>query len=77
MLDALVIDDELPYNVADLSSKFNKKKFFDKEFYTVSLFYLGMTTLKDKFDMRLPNMSIRSVLIDYNNQLEVLGSISK
>ncbi len=50
MLDALVIDDELPYNVADLASKFNKKKvFFDKEFYPISLFYLGMTTLKDKF----------------------------
>ena len=38
MLDALVIDDELSYNVSDLSSKFNKKKFFEKEFYPVSLF---------------------------------------
>ena len=46
MLDALVIDHELSYNVADLSSKFNKKKFFNKEFYPISLFYLGMTTLR-------------------------------
>ena len=61
MLDALVIDDELPYNVADLASKFNKKKFFDKEFYPISLFYLGMTTLKDKFVTTLPNMTMRSV----------------
>ena len=37
MLDALVINDELSYNIADLSSKFNKKKFFDKNFYPVSL----------------------------------------
>ena len=29
MLDALVIDNGLYYNVADLSSKFNKQKFFD------------------------------------------------
>lgn len=69
MLDALVIDDELPYNVADLSSKFNKKKFFDKEFYPVSLFYLGMTTLRDNYVTTLPNMTMRSVYMDYYNQL--------
>ena len=69
MLDALVIDNELPYNVADLASKFNKKKFFDKEFYPISLFYLGMTTLKDKFVTTLPNMTMRSVYMDYYNQL--------
>lgn len=69
MLDALVVDDELSYNVADLSSKFNKKKFFEKEFYPVSLFYLGMTTLKNNFRMSLPNMTMRSVYMDYYNQL--------
>lgn len=69
MLDALVIDDELSYNIADLSSKFNKKKFFDKEFYPVSLFYLGMTTLKNNYRMALPNMTMRSVYMDYYNQL--------
>lgn len=69
MLDALVIDDELPYNVADLSSKFNKRKFFNKEFYPVSLFYLGMTTLKDNYVTTLPNMTMRSVYMDYYNQL--------
>lgn len=69
MLDALVIDDALSYNVADLSSKFNKKKFFDKEFYPVILFYLGMTTLKNSYRMVLPNMTMRSVYMDYYNQL--------
>lgn len=69
MLDALVINDELSYNVTDLSSKFNKKKFFDKEFYPVSLFYLGMTTLKNTYQMVLPNMTMRSVYMDYYNQL--------
>ena len=69
MLDALVIDDELSYNVTDLSSKFNKKKFFEREFYPVSLFYLGMTTLKNAFRMTLPNMTMRSIYMDYYNQL--------
>ena len=69
MLDALVIDNGLAYNVADLSSKFNKQKFFDKNFYPVSLFYLGMTTLQNNFRMALPNLTMRSIYIDYYNVL--------
>lgn len=78
MLDALVIDDELSYNVSDLSSKFNKKKFFEKEFYPVSLFYLGMTTLKSAYRMGLPNMTMRSIYMDYYNQLnKIEGNASR
>ena len=69
MLDALVIDNGLYYNVADLSSKFNKQKFFDKNFYPVSLFYLGMTTLQNDFRMTLPNLTMRSIYMDYYNVL--------
>lgn len=69
MLDALVINDGLYYNVADLSSKFNKQKFFDKNFYPVSLFYLGMTTLQNAYRMTLPNLTMRSIYMDYYNVL--------
>ena len=69
MLDALVIDNGLYYNVADLSSKFNKQKFFDKNFYPVSLFYLGMTTLFNDYRMMLPNLTMRSIYMDYYNVL--------
>ena len=69
MLDALVIDNGLAYNVADLSSKFNKQKFFDKNFYPVSLFYFGMTTLQNNFRMALPNLTMRSIYMDYYNVL--------
>ena len=69
MLDALVINDELSYNIADLSSKFNKKKFFDKNFYPVSLFYLGMTTLRNNYRMVLPNLTMRSIYMDYYNEM--------
>ena len=69
MLDALVIDNGLAYNVADLSSKFNKQKFFDKNFYPVNLFYLGMTTLFNDYRMMLPNLTMRSIYMDYYNVL--------
>lgn len=68
-LDALVIDDELPYSQADLRSKFNKRKFFEKQFYPVSLYYLGMTTLKSNYKMHLPNLTMRSIYMDYYNDL--------
>ena len=69
MLDALVINDELSYNIASLSSKFNKRKFFDKNFYPVSLFYLGMTTLRNNYRMVLPNLTMRSIYMDYYNEM--------
>ncbi|MDR0895211.1 MAG: PD-(D/E)XK nuclease domain-containing protein, partial [Prevotellaceae bacterium] len=69
MIDSLVIDDYLPYSVADLRSKFNKDKFFDKQFYPVSLYYLGMTTLKDEAVMCLPNLTMRSIYMSYYNEL--------
>ncbi|MDR0892581.1 MAG: ATP-binding protein, partial [Mediterranea sp.] len=69
MLDKLVVDDELGYSASNLRSKFNKQKFFDKEFYPVSLYYLGMTTLKDSFKMTLPNLAMRSIYMGYYNEL--------
>ena len=69
MLDALLIDDELIYSQADLRSKFSKRKFFEKKFYPVSLYYLGMTTLADAYTMRLPNLTMRSIYMDYYNSL--------
>lgn len=73
MLDALVIDDELIYSLPDLRSKFNKKKFFEKQFYPISLYYLGMTTLKNKFKMALPNLTMRSVYMNYYNEMNVIS----
>lgn len=72
MLDALVIDDELLYSQADLRSKFNKRKFFEKQFYPVSLYYLGMTTLKNNYKMQLPNLTMRSIYMDYYNDLHLV-----
>lgn len=73
MLDALVINDELIYSLPDLRSKFNKQKFFEKQFYPISLYYLGMTTLVDGYVMRLPNLTMRSVYMNYYNEMNVIS----
>lgn len=77
MLDSLLIDDELLYSSADLRSRFNKEKFFNKQFYPVSLYYLGMTTLKDNFAMSLPNLTMRSIFINYYNDVNRVGVESR
>ncbi|MDR0961050.1 MAG: ATP-binding protein, partial [Mediterranea sp.] len=78
MLDKLVIDDELIYSTTEMRSKFNKQKFFEKEFYPISLYYLGMTTLKDSYVMRLPNLTMRSIYMNYYNEMnQISGSASR
>ena len=74
MLDALVIDDELIYSQPDLRSKFNKQKFFEPKFYPISLYYLGMTTLRNAYKMTLPNLTARSIYMDYYNDLNQISS---
>ena len=69
----LLVDGEMTYSQAELRSKFNKQKFFDPEFYPVSLYYLGMTTLVDNFAMCLPNLSMRSIYMGYYNELNQVG----
>lgn len=61
MLDALVIDDELPYNVADLARKLDQRKIFDVRYYPIILFYWGVITLKDRYSMTFPNETIRCI----------------
>lgn len=74
MLDTLLIDGEMLYSQTDFKSKFNKKKFFSPDFYPISLFYLGMTTLRDAYTMVLPNQTTRSIYVDYYNELNEISS---
>jgi hypothetical protein len=45
------------------------RQFFEKDYYPVSLFYLGMVTCFDDFTMCLPNNTLREIFIDYYNEL--------
>ncbi|MDR0894762.1 MAG: ATP-binding protein [Prevotellaceae bacterium] len=67
VLDKLLIDDELTYSQLNLLSQFDRHTFFSANFYPVSLFYLGMTTLKNRSKMSLPNLSMRSIYMHHYN----------
>jgi len=55
------------------------RQFFERDYYPVSLFYLGMVTCLDDFTMSLPNNTLREIFTDYyNNSMienKVLGIV--
>lgn len=72
MLEKFVYDGMLPYNSEYLVSQFNRKQFFQKDFYPISLYYLGMATPINSYEMKLPNNTMRTIFIDYYNTLNDL-----
>ena len=50
---------------------FTKANFFEKRFFNVALYYLGMLTYDDKgvSQMRVPNLTLKRILLDYYETL--------
>jgi hypothetical protein len=65
----LTHENRIAYDRDFLISKFDMSQFFDKSFYPISFFYLGMLTMQDRFYMRLPNLNLRQIFVQYFNQL--------
>ncbi|MCP4153190.1 MAG: AAA family ATPase, partial [bacterium] len=64
LVNQLLIHNRLPYNKTALSEKFNMSQFFQKDFYPISFYYLGMLTKQDGRYMCLPNLNMRSIFVD-------------
>jgi hypothetical protein len=69
LVNQLLMENRISYNEVALSEKFNMSQFFDKSFYPVSFFYLGMFTKRDEQYMCLPNLNMRSIFADYFNDI--------
>jgi len=69
ILTDLIQSNTIPYDEEYLVSKFNKNQFFNRNYYPISLFYLGMLTRKDEFMLELPNLSMRKIFTEYYNEL--------
>ena len=69
LVNKLLIDNRLTYNKLALSEKFNMSQFFEKSFYPISFYYLGMLTKYDEQYMCLPNLNMRSIFVDYFNEI--------
>jgi len=68
-VDHFMLHDSIRYNRDLMSSKFDMSQFFDKSFFPISFFYLGMLTLGEDFQMKLPNLNMRKIFTEYFNEL--------
>ncbi len=65
----LTRENRIAYDRDFLVTKFDISQFFAKGFYPISFFYLGMLTKEDRFFMRLPNLNLRQIFVQYFNEL--------
>ncbi|MEZ4707018.1 MAG: hypothetical protein R3A44_07435 [Caldilineaceae bacterium] len=48
-----------------LVEKFDMYQFFEKSFFPISFFYFGMLTKQDDFMLKLTNLTMRQIFIEY------------
>ncbi len=73
----LTTQNSIPYDETYLISKFNMSIFFNKEFFPISFFYLGMLTKQTNFTLCLPNMNMRQIFVEYFNELNQIDVSTK
>jgi len=68
-VDQLTLHNRIAYDDMLLVEKFNLFQFFEKGFFPISFFYLGMLTLRDDFYLKLPNLNMRQIFVEYFNEI--------
>ncbi len=68
-INQLLNTNSITYNENEMVDKFNITTFFQRDFFPISFFYLGMLTKENRFTMRLPNMNMRYIFAGYFNEL--------
>jgi len=65
----LTLENSIGYDLSFLLEKFDMHQFFEPSYFPISFFYLGMLTRQDRFVMRLPNLNMRQIFVEYFNQI--------
>jgi len=73
----LTTQNTIGYDRNFLTSKFNMFQFFEKGFYPISFFYLGMLTRQDNFYLKLPNLNMRQIFVEYFNEIHRIDVSTK
>jgi len=73
----LTINNRIRYDEVLLTEKFNSFQFFQKGFFPVSFFYLGMLTKQDDFFLKLPNLNMRKIFTEYFNEIHHIDVSTK
>ncbi len=76
-VNRLTTRNRIAYDRTLLTTKFNMSQFFEKSFYPISFFHLGMLTRQDHFQLRLPNLNMRKIFTEYFNELHHIDVSTK
>ncbi|RWX52320.1 PD-(D/E)XK nuclease superfamily protein [Candidatus Electrothrix marina] len=68
-VNRLTLHNSIAFDDTFLVEKFNMYQFFEPSFFPISFFYLGMLTRKDDFFLCLPNMNMRTIFVQYFNEI--------
>jgi len=68
-VNQLTLHNTIPYDDVFLVEKFNMYQFFEEGYFPISFFYLGMLTKQDDFYLRLPNLNLRQIFVQYFNEI--------
>jgi len=52
-------------------------RFFERSFFPISFFYLGMLTRQDDFYLKLPNLNMREIFVEYFNEIHHIDVSTK
>ncbi len=75
LVDQMLLGNGLPASGAALATTFNREKLFDKTYFKVTLYYLGLATFTSPIRMGIPNLTVRKLYTDYFNTLWDLSFI--
>jgi hypothetical protein len=68
-VEQLTLHNQIGYDSRLLMDKFNRLQFFKKSFFPVSFFYLGLLTKQDDFYLKLPNLNMQQIFVEYFNEI--------
>ncbi len=68
-VDQLTLENRILYDESALVTKFSMSQFFEKGFFPISFFYLGMLTRLDEFHLHIPNLNMQQIFVEYFNEL--------
>ena len=68
-VNQMLLDQKIQYDDLLLIEQFDMHQFFNKSFFPISFFYLGMLTKKDDFFLKLPNLNMQHIFTEYFNEI--------
>lgn len=77
LVNQLAIHNVIRYDDLYLVTKFDMNMFFERSFFPVSFFYLGMLTRHDDFHLKLPNLNMRQIFVEYFNEIHRIDVSTK